>query len=95
VGRGGRRHENLSLDEEKALLEEFSPVAERGGMLEVSAVKAAYEARVGHAVPKSTVYRMLKRHGWRKVVPRPQHPKNDPARQRAFKKNSARKSKGK
>lgn len=94
-GRGGRRHENLSREEEKALLKEFTPLAERGGILEVSAVKAAYEARVGHRVPKSTVYRMLKRHGWRKIVPRPKHPKSDPAQQQAFKKNSASSSKRK
>jgi hypothetical protein len=37
--------------------------------LEVSRVKAAYEQALGRKVPKSTVYRMLARHGWRKVVP--------------------------
>ncbi|HQH51961.1 MAG TPA: winged helix-turn-helix domain-containing protein [Candidatus Hydrogenedentes bacterium] len=88
-GRGGRRHENLSLEEENALLDAFTPLAEQGGILEVSAVKAAYEVRLGHRVPKSTVYRMLKRHGWRKIAPRPKHPQSEPARQQAFKKNSA------
>jgi hypothetical protein len=29
------------------------------------------------AVARSTVYRLLERHGWRKVVPRPRHPKTD------------------
>lgn len=95
VGRGGRRHENLSIEEEKTLLEEFLAPAERGGLLEVRAVKEAYEARVGRRVPKSTVYRMLKRHGWRKVAPRPRHPKSDPAKQEVFKKNSAGASKRK
>jgi transposase len=95
VGRGGRRHENLSLQEEEALLRAFSSRAEKGGVLEVSAVKASYEARVGYSVPKSTVYRMLKRHGWRKIAPRPRHPKSDPAQQEAFKKNSRRSSKKK
>lgn len=95
VGRGGRRHENLSLEQEKALLQAFWPLAERGGILEVSAVKAAYEARVGHGVAKSTVYRMLKRHGWRKIAPRPRHPKSSPAQQEGFKKDSAPKSKPK
>jgi len=98
VGRGGRRHENLSLEEEEELLKGFKSLAARGGVLEVSAVKAAYEARAGHAVAKSTVYRMLRRHGWRKFAPRPCHPKSDPARQETFKKNSAhgsrRKSRG-
>jgi hypothetical protein len=36
-------------------------------------------------VARSTVYRLLDRHGWRKVTPRPRHPKADPAAQAAFK----------
>jgi len=87
VGRGGRRHENLTVQEERALLSDFLAEAERGGMLEVSVLKAAYEQAVGHSVPNSTVYRMLKRHGWRKLAPRPRHPKGDPLRQESFKKN--------
>lgn len=90
VGRGGRRHQNLTLDEEQQLLQRFSSQAERGGMLEVSRFKQAYEEAVGHRVPKSTVYRMLARHGWRKIAPRPRHPQADVARQEAFKKNSRR-----
>lgn len=88
VGRGGRRRENLTVDEECALLRGFLAEAQRGGILEVSEIKAAYEEAVEHRVPKSTVYRMLKRHGWRKVTPRPRHPKGNPARQQEFKKNS-------
>jgi transposase len=84
--RGGRLHQNLSEEEERRLLRGFLAQAAQGGMLEVSRIKAAYEAAVGHGVPKSTVYRMLARHGWRKIAPRPQHPKANPARQRAFKK---------
>jgi transposase len=90
VGRGGRRHQNLTREEEQALLEPFSLKAGRGGMLEVSQVKLAYEKAVGHAVPKSTVYRMLARQGWRKIAPRPHHPQVDRTRQQAFKKNSPR-----
>jgi hypothetical protein len=37
-------------------------------------------------VARSTIYRLLGRHGWRKVVPRPRHPKTDLAAQSAFKK---------
>ncbi len=85
-GRGGRRHQNLKREEEARLLEGFFQRAERGGLLEVSRVKQAYEQRVGHAVPKSTVYRMLARHGWRKLAPRPRHPQADRSRQQAFKK---------
>jgi transposase len=35
---------------------------------------------------RSTIYRLLERHGWRKVMPRPRHPKADVAAQAAFKK---------
>ena len=88
VGRGGRRNENLTVEQERKLLDGFLAKARRGGLLEVSEVRAAYEEAVGHSVPRSTVYRMLKRHGWRKIAPRPRHPKSDPSRREEFKKNS-------
>ena len=34
------------------------------------------------------VYRLLRRHQWRKLGPRPRHVKADPEAQEAFKKNS-------
>ena len=86
TGRGGRRRQNLTLEEERNLLQEFLYQSELGGILEVSRVKAAYEQAVGHKVPKSTVYRMLARHGWRKIAPRPRHPKSDDTLQAEFKK---------
>src|ERR1035441_3953191 len=53
--RGGRRHQNLTREEEARLLQSFLPPAEQGGLLEVSRVKQAYEQAVGHVVPKSGV----------------------------------------
>ena len=88
TGRGGRYYQNLTLEEERQLLQEFLAQSEKGGILEVSRVKAAYEKVLGRKVPKSTIYRMLARHGWRKVVPRPRHPKSDAATQAAFKKTA-------
>jgi transposase len=85
-GRGGRRRANLSLEEEEKLLIHFFEKAKRGEVLVVNEVKAAYEGAVGHRVPKSTVYRMLARHGWRKIAPRPRHPKADPQKLESFKK---------
>ena len=87
VGRGGRRNQNLTVEQERQLLAEFDARAERAGMLEVSQIRRAYEDTVGHPVPKSTVYRMLARHDWRKIAPR-RHPEANRRRQRAFKKNS-------
>jgi transposase len=86
--RGGRRRSNLSLEQESALVGRFAETACAGGILVVSDIHSAYENEVGHPVPKSTIYRMLSRHGWRKVAPRPHHPKNDPAACADFKKNS-------
>jgi len=86
-GRGGRRRANLSLEEETRLLGGFFRKAEKGGILVANEVKAAYEKAIGREVPKSTIYRMLARHGWRKVAPRPHHPQSDPNEREAFKKN--------
>jgi transposase len=87
-GRGGRHHQNLSLEQEQALLAQFCGAATQGGVLETRAVRAAYETLVGHSVPESTVCRLLTRHGWRKIAPRPRHPKADPVLQEVFKKSS-------
>jgi transposase len=85
-GRGGRRRANLPLEEQERILAHFFDKAKSGEVLVVNEVKSAYEEAVGHAVPKSTVYRMLARHGWRKVAPRRRHPKADPQKMEAFKK---------
>lgn len=87
-GHGGRRRANLSLEAEEKLVGDFFDKSKRGQVLVVNEVKAAYEGAVGHRVPKSTVYRMLARHGWRKIAPRPRHPKADPQKLASFKKNS-------
>ncbi len=94
TGRGGRRRQNLTLEQERGLLSQFAEKGEQGGLLVVSEVRAAYEKAVGHRVPKSTVYRMLARHGWRKITPRPRHPQSDRQRREAFKKTPAHRGKG-
>jgi transposase len=94
-GRGGKRYSNLAEQEEDDLLSSFLEKAKSGGMLVVGEIKTAYEKKAGKQVPKSTVYRMLARHGWRKIVPRPKHPKADTGTQEEFKKNSPDLSKNK
>lgn len=86
--RGGRRNNYLSVEEERKLLAPFVERAEAGGMLSVSEIQQAYQQRTGAEVAPSTIYRLLDRHGWRKVVPRPRHPKADVAAQAAFKKTA-------
>ncbi|MDM0117815.1 winged helix-turn-helix domain-containing protein [Variovorax sp. J22R133] len=87
-GRGGRHHQHLTPEQELQLLAPFVQRAEAGGMLTVAEIQQAYQEQLGKEVAPSTVYRLLDRHGWRKVVPRPRHPKTDVAAQAAFKKTA-------
>ena len=87
-GRGGRRRQHLSPEQEQDLLAPFVQRATAGGMLTVAEIRQAYQEQLGKVVAPSTIYRLLDRPGWRKVVPRPRHPKTDSAAQAAFKKTS-------
>lgn len=87
-GRGGRHNQHLTPLQEQELLAPFVERAQAGGMLTVAEVQQAYQGRTGKEVARSTIYRLLGRHGWRKVVPRPRHPKANVAAQAAFKKTS-------
>src|SRR5258707_12645670 len=78
---GGRMPENMTLAEEKALLARFAKAAGAGELLKIHDLKAAYEQAIGHETSNSTVYNLLARHGWRKLMPRPFHPKRDLAAQ--------------
>ena len=83
---GGRKRENMTLAEEKTLLRRFANAAGAGEMLNIHDLKAAYEKTIGHETSKSTIYNLLARHGWRKLMPRPFHPRRDIAAQNTFKK---------
>ncbi len=45
---GGRKRENMSLAEERALLARFAKAAGAGEMLNIHDLKAAYEKAIGH-----------------------------------------------
>ena len=83
---GGRRRETLSKEEEVVFLAPWVEKAASGGVLVVPPIHAALEERLGHPVARSTMYRILARHGWRKVEPDTCHPKRDDQAQGAFKK---------
>jgi transposase len=86
--RGGRYRQNLSPVQERELLAPFKKEASEGGLVSAGSIMPAYEKAAGKAAVPSTVYRLLRRHGWRKVVPRPAHPRAGAARRTAFKKTS-------
>ena len=63
--KGGRRHGCLELWEEGAFLEPFAERAACGQRVRVEQIQQALQARLGHAVHRVTVNRLLARHGWR------------------------------
>jgi transposase len=87
-GRGGRHRQNMTVEEEVKLLEQFKEESEAGKLVVAGKIKLAYEAKVGKEVAESTIYRMLDRHGFRKIVPYKRHPKANKEEQEAFKKTS-------
>lgn len=86
--KGGRRHQNLTVAQERALLAPWQQETQRGRLVTARGIKVRYKRRVGGPVPDSTVYRLLARHQWRQVLPRPKHPKDNPQARAAFKKTS-------
>ena len=86
--KGGRRHQHLTAAAEKTLLAPLHQQARAGGLVTVAQIQQRYQSQVGRSVPDSTVYRMLARQGWRRIQPRPKHPKDNPQARRAFKKTS-------
>lgn len=84
--KGGRRHENLTRLQEQAVLAPLQKEARAGRLVTARRIKTRYETTVGRAVAASTVYRLLVRHQWRQVQPRPKHPKDNPRARAAFKK---------
>jgi len=84
--RGGRHRENMTLQQEQELLIPFEQESKSGTLVVAGKIKQAYEQRVGHSVAESTIYRMLDRHGFRKITPYRRHKKADGKEQEAFKK---------
>ena len=83
---GGNRR-NMSFEEEAAFLEQFIDDADGGRLTDVSAIKAAYDEKIGHETGHGQIYYVLHRHGWTKKMPRSKHPKSaDPEAVEASKK---------
>lgn len=84
---GGRRREAMSIEQEREFLQPWAESSADGGMLVVAPLRAALAKALGRPVAHSVVYRLLARHGWRKVAPDTRHPKSDPLEQEQWKKN--------
>ena len=44
-------------------------------MVSVRDIETAYQEAVGHSIGTGQIYYVLRRHGWRKIMPRSRHPK--------------------
>jgi transposase len=87
-GAGGRKRQNMSLQQEREFLAPFLDSAAEGGVLVVGQIKAALDKRLGREVALASAYNLLHRHNWRKLVPDKRHPQSDPVAQQEWKKNS-------
>jgi hypothetical protein len=87
---GGRRRYTMKVEEEREFLHDWEARATEGGVLSVPPIHAALVEKLGRSIPISTTYRLLARHGWRKVQPDTKHPKSNPKIQEEYKKNSLR-----
>ena len=86
--RGGRYREYMTIAEEADFLAPFEQKSKSGTIAVAGEIKAAYEKKIGKKVAESTIYRLLDRHGFRKIVPYKRHKKADVEAQEAFKKTS-------
>lgn len=77
----------MSLEEEEQYLEGIRVEAEQGRLVGAFLLPEGIEKKLGRRVSKDYLYDLLHRHGWRKVVPRPRHPKADIERREEFKEN--------
>lgn len=91
----GKRHIHgkryMSNEEEAAFLMTFRKRGEAGQVVEVTEIHRAYQEAVGHPVTRNAIYYILKKHKWRKVMPRGRYPKKaSPEAIEAYEKNHKR-----
>jgi len=89
---GGRKRQNMSIEEEREFLSPFFASAATGGVLVVGQIKTALDHRLGRTVALASAYNLLHRHGWRKLAPDKRHPQSNPLAQDEWKKNSPKSS---
>ena len=63
-----RNHARMSLDEEVKFLAPFIAQGHDTGVLPIPQLKVELERRIGRKVSTSTVYQLLRRHGWSKFA---------------------------
>ena len=71
----GGNHRNMTFEQEEEFLKQFEERAKKGELLSTNEIKEAYIESVGHSIGHEQIYRVLKRHAYRKIMPSSRHPK--------------------
>jgi transposase len=85
--RGGSRRRLFTDAQEQEFLALLEEPAARGEIVTIAQLHPRIEAYFGRKVGKGFARRMLRRHTWRSVAPRPEHPRKNAQEQEDFKKN--------
>ncbi len=72
--RKGGNHKNMRFAEEAAILKGFDEAAQMGQIITPAEIKKRYDEALGRETTPTFIYAVLKRHGWRKIMPRSKHP---------------------
>jgi len=78
----------MSEPRERKFLSQFVRRSQRGLVCTTGEIKRNFEKEIGKTVHSSVITRLLSRWGWRKLDPRPSHPKGTQHKQETFKKTS-------
>jgi len=68
-------HRKIAESEETVILEQCSELADQGKVLTAADIRRVFDEALGEKTNPDYIYKLLKRHGWRKVMPRARHPK--------------------
>ena len=82
----------MKLEDEEEFLAGWKAKAEQGELVVLTPLRVAFEKKLDRRVKPSVVYRLLRRHRWRKVAPDTRHPKAETTVQHEWKKKRFRKS---
>lgn len=82
----------MTEEEETVFLSQFIKQAEQGEIITVKEMHVKYQEVVGKETSSWGFYRLLKRHNWRKLMPRPRHPKKASAQEIEARKKLTKKS---
>jgi len=71
----GGNNRSLSEAEETEILRDFEARSDAGDIVRVTDIKKAFDEKIGKDTGRGYIYMLLARHDYRKVMPRPRHPK--------------------